>query len=133
KSLRIIVPPAFRTHPELRERFIHMAESEVKVYERLIEEMLQDLTKPTTMDKKRAREAARAVLPNAMGSDGAFGLNARTARHFIQLRTHETADQSMREFAFAIYEKLSAATPAVFADATLTIVEEGMVPQVSFE
>lgn len=133
KSLRFIVPPAFREDPEARERFIRLCESSVKVYERLVDEQLAAIAKPTTMDKKRAREAARGVLPNAMASDGVFTLNAREARHFIQLRTDATADQSMREFAYAVFVRLREATPAIFEDAIVTTMPMPFVPEVKFQ
>lgn len=131
RSMRFIVPPALRGDDDKRERFVRMCESSVKVYERLVEEQLADIEKPTTLDKKRAREAARGVLPNAMASDGEFTLNAREARHFIQLRTDNSADQSMREFAYAVYCKLRDATPAIFADADV-IDNHPWVPEVKF-
>lgn len=134
KSLRFIVPPALRQDEDAKSMFITTCLTAMRVYERLVDEKLADIQKPTTAQKKEAREAARGVLPNAMASDGVVTMNARAARHIIETRSDASADQSIRELAYAIYVKLSGVAPALFEDAVVTPIEgkPHYVPEVKF-
>ena len=60
-----------------------------------------DLTK--TERRKRAREAARSVLPNATETYIAVTANARAWRWFIKLRGGAGADREMQKVAAAVY------------------------------
>jgi thymidylate synthase (FAD) len=70
-------------------------------------ELLGDLTEqigehgPATMRKKRARQAARAVLPNAAETKIVVTGNARSWRHFVEMRGSPGADVEIRRLAVA--------------------------------
>ncbi len=60
----------------------------------------------TTESRKRAREAARSVLPNATETYIAVTANARAWNWFIKLRGGAGADREMQKVATAVYEVL---------------------------
>jgi thymidylate synthase (FAD) len=133
KFQRFIVPPAFRDDPEARTLFMDNCRNDVAAY-RLLQARVKDELAGTftgTLRRKRAKEAARSVLPNALGSDGMFSLNMRAARHIIETRTAPAADESIREFIYAVYQALSPLFPSVFADAKEVELPWG-VPSIEF-
>lgn len=86
---------------------------------------------PKTLRRKRVKEAARSVLPNAAGSDGMYSMNAQAVRWVTALRSSEAADQSIRELAFAIFEEAHDAAPALFQDVAVTHLD-GQTPVIEF-
>ncbi len=66
--------------------------------------------------RKRAREAARSVLPNATETHIAVTANARAWRHFIEMRSARYADTEMRRVANAIYWIMAEEAPMLFGD-----------------
>lgn len=73
-----------------------------------------------TLRRKRAREAARSVLPNATETQIYCTANARALRHFMELRSDESADAEIRAVAFKLWEVLSGHSPNLFGDYTPT-------------
>ena len=69
-----------------------------------------------TTRRKRAREAARSVLPNATETMMAITGNARAWRHFIEMRSEAFADAEMRRVAVAVYRKMVDEAPFLFGD-----------------
>ncbi len=67
---------------------------------------LEDTGLSKTERRKRAREAARSVLPNATETYIAVTANARAWRWFIELRGGAGADREMQKVAGAVYEVL---------------------------
>ena len=115
KRLRFVVPPAIRGDLVATIRWKGAIREEVEAYHAILERV--DVSNEEgTMKRKRAKEAARSLLPNAQASDGVVTLNARAARHIITLRSSDHADASIREFAVALYDALAPLAPAVFAD-----------------
>lgn len=78
-----------------------------------------------TERKKRAREAARAVLPNATETRIVVTANYRAWRHFIALRATRHADQEIRAVAVEVLRLLQKLAPAVFADFEVTELPDG--------
>ncbi len=66
--------------------------------------------------RKKAREAARSVLPNATETMIAITGNARAWRHFIEMRSATFADAEMRRVAVAVYRKMVEEAPFLFGD-----------------
>jgi thymidylate synthase (FAD) len=73
-----------------------------------------------TLRRKKAREAARSVLPNATETKIFVTANARALRHFIELRADPAADVEIRKVAVAILKILQADSPNLFGDYNLT-------------
>jgi thymidylate synthase (FAD) len=93
--------------------------------------LLQDVTEkvgddgPATMRKKRARQAARAVLPNAAETKIVVTGNARAWRHFVEMRGSATADVEIRRLAVAVLRVLKEEAPHIFGDMRLISQDDG--------
>ena len=69
-------------------------------------------TSPTpTLRRKQARQAARAVLPNATETRIVVTGNYRAWRHFIAMRATEHADVEIRELAIECLRQLQGVAP----------------------
>lgn len=132
KNVRFIIPPLIRHSSELVEHFCRSCLLAKDAYD-VIHSQSKELTSDdeVVLNRKRAKEASRAILPNALGSDGMVSLNARALRWIVQSRSDPHADLSIREFAYALYAATRDHLPAVFADATVTGMPDG-IPRVSF-
>lgn len=136
--LRFVAPPLIRGDAAAMKVFTADCHRALLSYQAAcdvamsISSAMSSLDHDATLKRKRVKEAARAVLPNCVGSDGMFSVNARAARHIIQLRSDEHADASIREFAFALYEAVREAIPAVLSDAHVHDTDFG-AQRVSFE
>ena len=69
-----------------------------------------------TLRRKKAREAARSVLPNATETQIFVTVNARAARHFIEARADASADAEIRKVALAMLKILQVESPHLFGD-----------------
>jgi thymidylate synthase (FAD) len=66
--------------------------------------------------RKIARQAARAVLPNATETRIVVTGNYRAWRHFLDMRATEHADVEIRALAIMLLRELQAVAPNVFGD-----------------
>lgn len=73
----------------------------------------------STSRRKKAREAARSVLPNATETKIFVTGNARALRHFIETRGTREADAEIQRLAVAVAKILIDAADALFADITI--------------
>lgn len=78
----------------------------------------------TTDRKKRARQTARSVLPNATETKIVVSGNVRALRHLIEMRGGAGADIEIRNLAVAILAILQEEAPHFFGDYTVTQVPE---------
>lgn len=78
-----------------------------------------------TLRRKKAREAARSVLPNATETQIFVTGNARALRHFIEMRGDAAADAEIRKVAIAMLQALQAESPNLFGDYTVVDLPEG--------
>lgn len=69
-----------------------------------------------TARRKAAREAARSVLPNCTETKIFCTVNARSLRHFLEMRANEHADAEIREVAVAIYGAVLPHWPDILGD-----------------
>jgi len=76
--------------------------------------------------KKRANEAARAVLPNACETRLVWTMNMRTARHIMLLRGDEPADLEIRRLAALFFPHVVAYAPHFFADLEFGVGTDGL-------
>jgi thymidylate synthase (FAD) len=79
----------------------------------------------TTAGRKQARQAARAVLPNATETRIVVTGNYRAWRHFVDMRATTHADVEIREVAVAILRELQCVAPPVFADYRVEALPDG--------
>ena len=75
--------------------------------------------------RKQARQAARAVLPNATETRIVVTGNYRAWRHFIAMRASEHADLEIRRLAIACLREFVDAAPAVFSDFHIATLADG--------
>jgi thymidylate synthase (FAD) len=75
--------------------------------------------------RKQARQAARAVLPNATTTAIVVTGNYRAWRHFIGMRATEAADVEIRGLAVAVLIELQLLAPNVFADFRISGLPDG--------
>lgn len=73
-------------------------------------------TLPRSDARKRAREAARAVLPNAAATSIVVSGNVRAWRDFLAQRLAEGADAEIRRLALELLEELVVLAPESLAD-----------------
>jgi thymidylate synthase (FAD) len=78
-----------------------------------------------TLRRKKAREAARSVLPNATETKIFVTANARALRHFIEMRGDAAADVEIRGLAIAVLTLLKQEAPSLFGDYALIDLPEG--------
>lgn len=123
----VVVPPGIDGDPELEAMFLAAADASRAAYDRLLAglEAKLDDAPGQTLRRKQARQAARAVLPNATESRIVVTGNYRAWRHFIAMRASEHADVEMRRLAIACLRRLVEVAPAVFADFEITTLADG--------
>jgi thymidylate synthase (FAD) len=74
--------------------------------------------------RKMAREAARAVLPNATETKIVVTANARAWRTMLELRSSEGAELEIRRMAIAVLRLLQREAPAFFSDFEMYVAED---------
>jgi thymidylate synthase (FAD) len=85
--------------------------------DRLSEKIQQEHPDWKVRDKrKKAREAARSVLPNATETKLVMSANGRALRHFVEYRGAVDAEPEIRRVALAVLEIMRAEAPALFGD-----------------
>jgi thymidylate synthase (FAD) len=94
-------------------------------------EILEDLSRQighegtATMRKKRARQAARSVLPNSAETKIVVTGNARSWRHFVEMRGSGSADVEIRRLAVTVLRLLHDEAPGIFGDLQILPHEDG--------
>jgi thymidylate synthase (FAD) len=87
-----------------------------------------------TERRKRVREAARSVLPNATETMIFCSANARALRHFIELRGAEGAEAEIRRVALKLLRLMQQEAPTLFGDYEIVRLEDGTeVARTAFE
>lgn len=132
---RYVLPPLYRDHPGLAEKWTQAIESAHQAYLDLVEatepfvaELHPDL--PPTERRKIVRQSARSVLPNATETKIFVSANARALRHFFEMRGSIHADTEIRELAVAMFRLLKEEAPNVFGDLEVVLDDETEVIQV---
>jgi thymidylate synthase (FAD) len=74
--------------------------------------------------RKMAREAARAVLPNATETKIVVTANARAWRTMLELRSSEGAELEIRRTAVAALRLLQREAPGFFSDFEIYMAED---------
>lgn len=120
-TVGFVVPPAMLDLPDQRAQFEDACYQALARYEELVRGFEGAFaTLGPTEARKRAREAAREVLPNATETKVVVTANVRSWRHFIALRGGEGASREMQRLARAILATLTPCAPEVFRDFTDT-------------
>jgi thymidylate synthase (FAD) len=127
RDAAMVEPAAIAEDPELHKAFLAATEASVRAYTELLaglEKHFADVPS-ALLRRKQARQAARAVLPNATETRIVVTGNYRAWRHFIAMRASEHADVEIRELAVECLRQLQRVTPNVFADFTISTLADG--------
>ncbi len=115
--------PPSRLYPEARYalnglRWLSSREADIDEYKFFADHLTEKLigVSDKTARRKQAREAARSVLPNCTETKIFVTANARSLRHFVELRSDPAADAEIRRVAIAVLEAVRPAAPNVFGD-----------------
>jgi thymidylate synthase (FAD) len=131
KDAAMVEPEVIADDPELHAKFVAASEAAVQAYTELLEGLEKKFadtglqTAHATLIKKQARQAARAVLPNATETRIVVTGNYRAWRHFVAMRASEHADVEIRELAIACLRELQRIAPNAFADFEITALPDG--------
>jgi thymidylate synthase (FAD) len=113
-----VIPPAIVGDQELESAWRDQVESAQTVYVGLVAELMERYgwVADKVHRRKMAREAARAVLPNATETKIVVTANARAWRTMLELRSSEGAELEIRRMAVAALRLLQSEAPGFFSD-----------------
>lgn len=124
---QVVPPPGIEDDPELLDIFRDAVDAGRAAYTELLTRLESRLaTQPNaTLRRKQARQAARAVLPNATETRIVVTGNYRAWRHFIAMRASEHADLEIRRLAIECLRQLADVAPQVFSDFEIAVLADG--------
>jgi thymidylate synthase (FAD) len=115
----LVEPAVIAADPQLHAMFVAATDTALAAYGELLAGLEQ------RYPGKQARQAARAVLPNAVETRIVVTGNYRAWRHFVAMRASEHADVEIRALAVACLRELSRVAPNVFADFEISVLSDG--------
>lgn len=124
---------AFVLPPEIREgtsafnvwkQSCERANADYRELLTLIEEQVKD-EPSATLRRKRARQTARSLLPNAAETKIVVTGNARAFRHFIELRGSSSADTEIRRLAVGVLRLMQKEALHLFNDYRIETSNDG--------
>jgi thymidylate synthase (FAD) len=113
-----VVPPAIVGDEALEGTWRAQVESAQAAYVGLVSELMERYSwvADRVHRRKMAREAARAVLPNATETKIVVTANARAWRTMLELRSSEGAELEIRRMAVMVLRLLQREAPGFFSD-----------------
>jgi thymidylate synthase (FAD) len=113
-----VIPPAVIGDAALETAWKAQMESALAAYIAMVEALMERYgwIADKVHRRKMAREAARAVLPNATETKIVVTGNARAWRTMLELRSGEGAEQEIRRCAVAVLRVLQGIAPGFFGD-----------------
>jgi thymidylate synthase (FAD) len=123
----VVEPAVIAADPDLHAAFSKAVDTSAAAYGELLAALEERAASAPdgTLARKQARQAARAVLPNATTTAIVVTGNYRAWRHFIGMRATEAADVEIRGLAVAVLVELQALAPNVFADFRISRLPDG--------
>ncbi len=115
----VVLPPLFRDDPDAQVILADIYTRTQEAYGKLVEIGARKLAAlpDKTLRRKRAREAARCVLPNMTGTHIVVSGNHRAWREFLSKRGGLHVDVEMREVAVTIFREVAQPlAPAIYQD-----------------
>ena len=121
-----VVPPAIIGDEKLEAAWKTQVEGAQATYVALVEQLMERYgwVADRVHRRKMAREAARAVLPNATETKIVVTGNARAWRTMLELRAGEGAEMEIRRFAVATLRLLQREAPGFFSDFVIYVAED---------
>jgi thymidylate synthase (FAD) len=122
-----VEPGPIADDPELHKLWLATVETCQNAYRALADGLMARFSDipDKTLRRKKAREAARSVLPNATETKIFVTGNARALRHFVEMRGDAAAEAEIRKVALAVLKLLQAEAPNLFGDYSLVDLPEG--------
>jgi len=126
-ACEFVEPDAIAEDPELHRVWLETVQTCQRAYKTLADGLTEKYKglDDRTLRRKKAREAARSVLPNATETKIFVTANGRALRHFIEMRADPSADVEIRKVAVAILKVVQAESPNLFGDYAITDLPEG--------
>ena len=123
----MVEPDVIAEDPELHAKFVAASDAAVQAYTELLEGLEKKFAdvEQGTLRRKQARQAARAVLPNATETRIVVTGTYRAWRHFVAMRASEHADVEIRGLAIASLRELQRVAANVFADFEISPLPDG--------
>ena len=127
RNAAMVEPDVIAEDPELHAKFVAATDAAVRSYVELLEGLEKKFAavEHATLRRKQARQAARAVLPNATETRIVVTGNYRAWRHFVAMRASEHADVEIRSLAVACLRELRRVAPNAFADFEIITLPDG--------
>jgi thymidylate synthase (FAD) len=127
RDAAMVEPDVIAEDPELHAKFLAASEAAVAAYTELLEGLEKKFAdvEHATLRRKQARQAARALLPNATETRIVVTGNYRAWRHFIAMRASEHADVEIRALAIACLRELKRIAGNAFADFQISSLPDG--------
>jgi thymidylate synthase (FAD) len=121
-----VVPPAVAGDEELESTWRAQIESAQSTYVALVGQLMERYSwvPDKVHRRKMAREAARAVLPNATETKIVVTANARAWRTMLELRSSEGAELEIRRLAVAVLRLLQEEAPGFFSDFEIYVADD---------
>jgi thymidylate synthase (FAD) len=125
-----VEPALIASDPQLHAIWQCSVEQSLEAYSRLAaglsEKIQREYPDSKPRDKrKKAREAARSVLPNATETKIFMTANARAIRHFVEYRGAPDAEPEIRRVAVALLDIMAAEAPSLFGDYETRMLSDG--------
>ena len=126
-EVAFVLPPEIKRDTPAYDVWLRSCERANNDYRELLAEIEKQVEdEPSkTMRRKRARQTARSVLPNATETKIVVTGNARQWRHFIELRASTSADTEIRVLAVMVLRALQAEAPNLFGDYEISALPDG--------
>ena len=130
-----VEPDIIAEDERLHAVWLRAVQASHQAYVDLVEGLMDKMTEVEnkTERRKRVREAARSVLPNATETLIFCSANARALRHFIELRGSEGADVEIRKVALKVLRIMQREAPTLFGDYEIVRVNGAEVARTQFE
>lgn len=113
EELAFVVPPAYRDRPDVvQDILLPLWDNIANIYDTLLSPSRIEST--PTSEKKKIREAARCVLPNATETKMVWTANLRSFVEMLVKRNSQAADAEIHQVAEKIEKQLSALAPNIF-------------------
>jgi thymidylate synthase (FAD) len=121
-----VMPPAIIGDEPLEQAWKTQVESAQATYVSLVDQLMQRYSwvADKVHRRKMAREAARAVLPNATETKIVATANVRAWRTMLELRSSEGAEMEIRRFAIIALRLMQTEAPAMFSDFEIYTAED---------
>lgn len=127
-DIAFVLPPEIDEASEAFRLWSEACAQSLESYRALLDTLVDQVGDdgPATMRKKRARQAARSVLPNAAETKIVITGNARAWRHFMESRGSGSADLEIRRLAGYVLKLMQGEAGHIFGDMHLVPSPDGV-------